>query len=168
MTEVDLISTNLITEIQCGGSVNQAISEHRRADFALLLAMLSNDACETTPIETVSSDTMDGESVRKLLAVSQAQQLTSNSDSYQTSAHIADMFHSSGLSSAKLNHYLTPEALCYRPERTLDLPEDVYHNLSGHTVRRLKNKDYNNQYLNQELYHLLVDAQRRDQLSAYA
>ncbi len=168
MTEVDLISANLITEIQCGTSVNRAISEHRRADFALLLAMLSNDACETTPIDTISSDKMDSESVRKLFSVPQAQQLTSNSESYQTSAHIADMFHSAGLTSAKFNHYLTPEALCYRPENTQGLSEEVYHNLSGHTVRRLKNKNLNSPPLDQELYHQLVDAHRRDQLSAYA
>lgn len=167
MTEVDLISANLITEIQCGTGVNQAISEHRRADFALLLAMLSNDATETTPVDLTPSESADAESIRKLFSVPESQPLTSNSESYQNSARIADMFHSGGLNSAKLNHYLSPEALCFKPEATQGLPEDVYHNLSGHTVRRMKQKT-SAEPLHQELYHQLVDAHRKDQLMAYA
>ncbi|MCE0494584.1 VC2046/SO_2500 family protein [Vibrio salinus] len=167
MNKTDFISANLITEIQCGTSVNLAISEQRRADFALLLAMLSNDACETTPIDTISPDNSDSERIRKQLSVPQEQPLISTPDSYKTSAHIADLFHSAGLYSAKFNHYLTPEALCYRPEKTQGLEEDVYHNLSGHTIRRM-NKQAEAEVLSQELYHQLIDAQRRDQLMSHS
>ncbi|MCV6069141.1 VC2046/SO_2500 family protein, partial [Escherichia coli] len=71
------------------------------------------------------------------------------------------------LPSAKLSHYLKPDALTYLPEDTFDLPEDVYHNLSGHERRTLgeRNKSL---IPDAGLYNQLVTAQRQHQIQAKA
>jgi len=166
MSEIDLISSNLINEIQCGTRVNEAISTNHRADFSLLLAMLSNDPREITPIEIIPEEISDNNKLRQKLEVPKPQPLTSKEESYLTSATIANMFHTSGISSAKLNHYLTPEALCFLPLKTQGLPEEVYHNLSGHTVRHLKNKDAQHS-LTQKLYNQLINNRYSDSLSMH-
>ncbi|RQW64173.1 VC2046/SO_2500 family protein [Vibrio viridaestus] len=167
MKEIDLISANLINEIQCGSNVNQAISSNRRADFALLLAMLSSDARESTPVEVVTQTETNDAVLAKQFGIRDRQPLTSSQDSYSNSANIAQQFHEAGISSAKLKHYLTPEPLCYQPENTLGLPEDLYHNLSGHVIRQMKHQT-SRQNLDMNLYHQLVDARVKDQLAVHA
>ncbi|MCW6026362.1 hypothetical protein K1Y37_27300 [Serratia marcescens] len=76
-------------------------------------------------------------------------------------------FHNAGLPSAKLSHYLKPDALTYLPEDTFDLPEDVYHNLSGHERRTLGERN-KNLIPDAGLYNQLVTAQRQYQIQAQA
>ncbi len=158
---------NLINELQCGQNVNQASAQNRRADFALLLAMLSNDMRETTATEVIDPIHHTDSELRKHFALTSPQPLRSDQESYSSGAQIALQFHQGGICSAKLQHYLHPDALSYFPEYTHQLDELVYHNLSGHQRRQLENQTPP-QPLNYDLYNQLVTNRRLSQIQAQA
>jgi hypothetical protein len=162
-----LDTATTIHELQLGTNINQAISQSRRRDFALLLAMLSQDASESTPVEIIKCSDNSEESLRKRFAIAPAQPLRSNQDSYSISAQHSDLFHHASLASSKLCHYLKPEPLTYLPEDTHDFPEEIYHNLSGHSRRQLAGISAE-PFSSTELYNQLMTNQRKSQLNAYA
>lgn len=157
----------IINELQFGVGINHAVHEGRRADFALFLSMFSGDVRDNTPLEKIDEVDTSEQALRKRFELQAPQQLRSDQSSYQYSAQQAELFHSAGLPSAKLSHYLTPDALAYLPEETYDLPEEVYHNLSGHQRRRLEEQEPK-QLMPIDLYNQLVKAQRTFQLQAQA
>ncbi|MDV6251637.1 VC2046/SO_2500 family protein [Vibrio sp. EA2] len=157
----------IINELQFGSGISHAVHEGRRSDFALILSMFSNDVRDVVPVEEVKEVKTSDEILRQQFFLSQPQTLRSDSSSYELAAVQAKQFHGAGLPSAKLSHYLKPDALTYLPEDTFNLPEEVYHNLSGHERRRLGKR---NQSLVSDagLYNQLVTAQRQYQIQAQA
>lgn len=157
----------IINELQFGTGINHAVHEGRRADFALILSMFSDDVRDNTPIEKLDQVDSSEQALRKRFELQMPQSLRSDQSSYQQSAQQAELFHSAGLPSAKLCHYLKPDALAYLPEETHDLPEEVYHNLSGHQRRMLAEHEPK-KLIPVDLYHQLIKAQRTFQLQAQA
>lgn len=155
----------IINELQFGNGINHAVHAGRRADFALILSMFSDDVRDNTPVEKIDEVEITDALLRKRFELSEPQQLRSDSDSYANSAIQSEAFQKAGLPSAKLNHYLKPEVLAYLPEETFDLPEEVYHNLSGHQRRSLAEKQPRN-LMPADLYNQLVVAQRNFQIQA--
>ncbi len=153
----------IINELQFGNGINHAVHEGRRADFALILSMFSDDVRDNTPVEMVDELVTTDALLRRRFELQSPQPLRSDQSSYAISALQAKQFHTSGLPSAKLTHYLLPEPLVYLPEQTYDLPEEVYHNLSGHLRRRLAEKEPR-QAIPADLYNQLISAQRHDQM----
>ncbi|MBY6198001.1 VC2046/SO_2500 family protein [Vibrio hangzhouensis] len=159
-----LDKAQLVNELQCGTSLNRAVEQGRRADFALMLSMFSHDCRETTLIEDIDTHETDEALLRKRFDVPTAQKLQGLLDDYQTSAAIANQFHKGGLASAKLQHYTAPEPLNYAPVDTQGLNEEVYQNLSGHTRRQLTEQGVLKPGVD-ALYNQLSTAYRKDTLS---
>ncbi|NOI80388.1 hypothetical protein F0237_06900 [Vibrio tubiashii] len=157
----------IISELQFGTGINHAVHEGRRADFALILSMFSDDVRDNTPLEKVDEIDTSEQALRKKFELQAPQQLRSDQDSYQVSATQASLFHSSGLPSTKLSHYLKPDALTYLPEDTHNLPEEVYHNLSGHQRRAMGEKEPK-ELMPIDLYNQLIKAQRIFQIQTQA
>ncbi|MDC5706809.1 VC2046/SO_2500 family protein [Vibrio europaeus] len=157
----------IISELQFGTGINHAVHEGRRADFALILSMFSDDVRDNTPIEKVDEIDTSEQALRKKFELQAPQQLRSDQSSYQVSATQTSLFHSSGLPSTKLSHYLTPDALTYLPEDTHNLPEEVYHNLSGHQRRAMGEKEPK-ELMPIDLYNQLIKAQRTFQIQTQA
>lgn len=157
----------VLNELQLGGGICNAVKTNSRADFALLVAMFSNDVRETTPVESVKKLDDPQAVLRKNLGVPESQPLRSDAESYGKSAHIAQQFHQSGIQAAKLQQGLTPDALAYMTENTHDLGEEVYRNLSNHSLRTLKSEPAE---LNSDghLYNELLLNRRQSQIQAYA
>ena len=153
----------IINELQFGSGISHAIQEGRRSDFALILSLFSNDIRDAVPIEKVEAHELNEQLLRAQLGVPQSQTLRSESNSYEIAKEQAKQFHQGGLLSAKLNHYLKPEALAYMPEGTFDLPEDVYQNLSGHERRSLSQPEKSALSYG-ELHDKLITAQRLQQM----
>ncbi|HHF2851181.1 TPA: VC2046/SO_2500 family protein [Vibrio diabolicus] len=153
----------IINELQFGNGINHAVHEGRRADFALILSMFSNDVRDVVPVEEIKEVATSEDILRQQLELSTPQALRSDSSSYELAAQQAKQFHGAGLPSAKLSHYLKPDALTYLPEDTFNLPEDVYHNLSGHERRKLGERN-KNLIPGAGLYNQLVTAQRQYQI----
>ncbi|WGW01195.1 VC2046/SO_2500 family protein [Vibrio sp. YMD68] len=162
-----LDKAGIINELQFGSGINHAVHAGRRADFALILSMFSDDVRDNTPIEKIETPEITDQTLRKRFELQPLQQLRSDQYSYDISAAQANAFHYGGMASAKLNHYLTPEVLAYLPEDTHDLPEEVYHNLSGHHRRQLT-ENKNKTLIPIDLYNQLVVAQRSFQIQAQA
>ncbi|NVD07130.1 hypothetical protein FCU94_09420 [Vibrio sp. JPW-9-11-11] len=157
----------IINELQFGVGINHAVHEGRRADFALILSMFSGDVRDNTPLERLDQVDTSEQALRKRFELQAPQQLRSDQSSYQYSAQQAELFHTGGLPGAKLSHYLTPDALAYLPEETHGLPEEIYHNLSGHQ-RRMLNDQQPKTLMPIDLYNQLVKAQRTFQLQTQA
>lgn len=158
---------NPVSELHFSNGINHAVHEGRRADFALLVSMFSHDLRDNTPVEQIDAAEISDTSLRQRFDLPSPQQLKSDQSSYQISAQQAHQFHHGGLASAKLAHYLMPEALVYLPEQTHDLPEEVYHNLSVHQQSQLGSKTPK-KLMPFDLYNQLVTAQRTYQIQAQA
>lgn len=158
-----LDKASIINELQFGNGINHAVHEGRRADFAFILSMFSDDVRDNTPIEKIDEIDTTEQALRKKFELQLPQQLRSDQSSYEISAQQASLFHTSGLPSAKLSHYLQPDALTYLPEDTHDLPEEVYHNLSGHQRRAMGEKEPK-ELMPVDLYNQLIKAQRTFQI----
>lgn len=161
-----LQSANIINEIQLGTGISQAVLQGRRADFALLMSLFSNDVRDFTPAEQVAETPETDARLRQKFGLIPAQQLRATQESYADSATQAQHFHDGGLPAAKLQHYLHPEALTYSPENTAGFPEDVYLNLSVHE-RRLCN-DSPPVQISDNLHGRLLAAYRQDQLYGHS
>lgn len=158
-----LDKASVINELQFGPSINRAVFEGRRADFGLLLSMFSHDVRDNVPSETLEEESTTDAQLRQRFALPHPQPLRSDSSSYEIAARHSHHFHQGGLASAKLSHYLIPDALTYLPEETHNLPEEVYHNLSGH-LRRQLDEAKPRRILAGDLYNKLVTAQRQSQI----
>ncbi|GLT17593.1 hypothetical protein GCM10007938_13710 [Vibrio zhanjiangensis] len=158
-----LDKAGIINELQFGNGISHAIQEGRRADFSFILSLFSDDVRDSTPVEKLTQIDTTEEALRRRFELSQPQALRSDQESYPLAATQAKLFHSSGLPSAKLCHYLKPDALTYMPEDTFNLPEDVYHNLSGHQRRQLGETE-SKPLIPIDLYNQLIAAQRSFQI----
>ncbi|WP_070967286.1 VC2046/SO_2500 family protein [Vibrio sonorensis] len=159
-----LDKAGLINELQCGSGINHAVHEGRRADFALILSMFSNDVRDNTPVEQLNAKEITESLLRERFEIPPPQPLRSDEESYPISAKQAELFHGAGMSSAKLSQYLHPEPLCYLPTDTFDLPEEVYHNLSGHQRQHLA-QPKDKPLMAVDLYPQMVTAQRKHQIN---
>lgn len=162
-----LDKAELISEIQYGSNLNHAMEAGRRADFALMMSLLSNDLRENTPIEKIDDKKVTEDLLRQRFQLADAQILRSNEESYSRAASQANQFHNGGLASAKLQYGLAPDAMAYMPQDTCDLPEDVYHNLSGHQRRQLESGNEIFNAIPQDLYNELVTAKRHSEMNLY-
>jgi hypothetical protein len=158
-----LDKASIINELVYGTDINTAVHEGRRADFSLILSMFSDNMCENSPIERFDDSRETEERLRKRFDLPSPQPLRSDQKSYEIAVKQSEFFHQGGLPSAKLCHCIQPDALIYLPEDTCDLPEDVYHNLSGHQRRHLESKE-NQTSLPTDLYSQLVEARRTHQI----
>lgn len=161
-----------ITELGISSGVNQAVHQGHRADFALLLAFLSQDIRDNLPINAPEVTDTNEAVLRERFSLATPQALTQSQQDYANSAYQAQLFHQAGLASAKLAHYLKPEALLFLPENTQGLPEEVFLNLSGHERRQLAEhqqpKNPHSIFNIDKLYVPLHTAWRHDQLNLHA
>lgn len=156
-----LDKAQLINEVQLGSQLSHAVEGGRRADFALMLALLSPEQLETTPVDALPAPGKTESELRAYFELPEPQPLSTNESSYQNAAQQAKAFHESGLADARLLDGLKPTPLTYPPQGTKGMPEEVYHNLSGHERRLLPpTEDATIKASPQDLYLSLVQAKR--------
>ncbi|MEJ2762607.1 VC2046/SO_2500 family protein [Photobacterium sp. MCCC 1A19761] len=159
----------LIHEGQLGSHLNHAVEGGRRADFALMLAMLSPDRLETVPVDAPPAPGKTEEELRAYFELQPPPPLTVSEHCYENSAAQAATFHRSGLSDVRLLQGLQPIALDFPPQGTKGFPEEVYHNLSGHERRMLPPKEEAGiQASPQDLYLSLIQAKRYAEMQRIA
>ncbi|KLV09124.1 queuosine biosynthesis protein QueD [Photobacterium aquae] len=155
----------LIHEGQLGNQLNHAVEHGRRADFALMLAMLSPDRLETTPIDIHQDPVHTDETMRAYFELQPPKPLTTSENCYNHSARQAKAFHESGLADVRLLDGLKPIALTFPPQGTKGMPEELYHNLSGHERRLLPPTETTPLKVSpQSLYRSLIEAKRFDEM----
>ncbi len=160
------IINELSLNADIGKKINQSAHDGLRSDFALMVSMFSDDPEEFLPTEEVKQSHDVDKILRSQLGVPEPPPLQSAHDTYERGKKMAELFHGvegGGLAGAKLNDALTPDALVYLPEKTNDLPEDVYHNLSPHQKRKLApDKSPSRQPV--DLYGDIVAARRMNEI----
>lgn len=160
-----LDKARLITDVQLGDNLHQAVAQGRRSDFALMLALLSGDATETTPLNPPYPEKTTEDHLRQALNLPPPDRLVAEEKDYELCGSQADSFHRAGIASAKLNHCVAPSALHFPAVGTHGLGEDVYHNLSGHQRRQLDHENNTFSGLSTAaLYDQLVTAKRYNEL----
>ncbi|WP_448211505.1 VC2046/SO_2500 family protein [Colwellia sp. MEBiC06753] len=126
-------------ELQLDESLNTSIHQARRADFSLLLAMLTDDVSAHSQFQlpkTVDDEiTVDDAKLRRLFDLPHPQALALNElkdiDQFNQAEQIA-----SGLMTAiKLNDALTPKPLSFRNDKT-HIDSNVMANTSIHCQYR--------------------------------
>lgn len=169
MQTQSLDNLQLINEIQLGANLNHAVEGGRRADFALMLALLSSDLHENIPVDTPPVETLDSQQLRAYFEIPPSQPLTSTPSCYQRAAEQVQAFHQASLTSARLLTQLQPTALSYPPQHTKGLPEDLFHNLSMHERRKLPPVETKPlQATPQDLYLALIKSKRLSEINLAA
>ncbi|MEZ8142137.1 MULTISPECIES: VC2046/SO_2500 family protein [Enterovibrio] len=164
-----LDKAQLITDVQLGDHLSHAVTQGRRSDFALMLALLSTDATETTPLNPPYPEKATEADLRQALNLPEPTRLIAEEKDYELCGTQADAFHKAGIASARLNHCVAPSALHFPAIGTHNLGEDVYHNLSGHQRRQLAAENPTTTALDPvNLYHQLVTAKRYQELNIQA
>ncbi|WP_297481442.1 VC2046/SO_2500 family protein [uncultured Photobacterium sp.] len=164
-----LDNLQLINEIQFGTNLNHAVEGGRRADFALMLALLSPDLHENIPTDTPSIETQSSQQLRAYFEIPASQPLTSTPACYQRAAEQAQVFHQASLTSTRLLAQLQPAALSHPPQQTKGLPEDLFHNLSLHERRKLPPIEPKPlQATPQDLYLALIKSKRMSEINLAA
>ncbi len=164
-----LDKAQLITDVQLGDHLSHAVTQGRRSDFALMLALLSGDATETTPLNPPFPEKATESDLRYALNLPEPTRLVAEEKDYELCGTQADAFHKAGIASARFNHCVTPSALHFPASGTHNLGEDVYHNLSGHQRRQLAAENPKTTELDPvNLYNQLVLAKRYQELNAKA
>ncbi|MDO6640666.1 VC2046/SO_2500 family protein [Shewanella sp. 5_MG-2023] len=113
------IESPLVNELQLGNRLNDAVEHHRRGEFALLLSMLSNDACDMAQFQVDKNLSID-EKLYKQLHIPKPQALVCDISQQQAINHAGD-FYESGLSQFHLQQALKPEAVVTRGKYDKDL-----------------------------------------------
>lgn len=166
MQTQSLDNLSLINEIQLGTNLNHAVEGGRRADFALMLALLSSDLHENIAVDTTPQETPSSQQLRAYFEIPAPQPLISTPSCYQRAAEQAQAFHQASLTSTRLLAQLQPTALSYPPQQTKGLPEDLFHNLSLHERRKLPPIEQKPlQATPQDLYLALIKSKRLSEMS---
>ncbi|MDG3088613.1 VC2046/SO_2500 family protein [Vibrio hannami] len=93
MMQVQESTANLqVNELKFGSHINQAVEFGNRADFALLLAMLSGDAREIEPLQSLDTTSESENDIRIRLGVNPTAPLNSDSETYLSGAAVSRHF----------------------------------------------------------------------------
>ncbi|KPH61726.1 queD like 2 [Pseudoalteromonas porphyrae] len=136
----------LITESQLNNRLAISVSESRRGEFALLLAMLSHDALDfsqfhlpKTPIDA-NVVVEDEDQLRKKLGAGPKQVLAPTEFDMLIGQHNAQRLNDGGMSDLRLRACLAPEPLAIRDDK-IHIPLNIIDNCELVTRKRHQHKE---------------------------
>jgi len=137
-----LDSTVLLHELQLGGQLNTSVVETRRADFSLMLAMLTDDVREQSQFilpKTPISDTVEhnNDLMRKAFNLPEKASLALSSLDDITQFNQAQAIVDNNLISIQLSNAMNPKPLAFR-NNTKHISTEIIENTSLFT--QLKHK----------------------------
>jgi hypothetical protein len=111
----------LLHELQLGEQLNESLSQTRRADFSLMLAMLAQDVREqsqfvlppNTEIEAVSQDNIK---LRAFFELPEKAPLALKNNEHITFFNQAEMLNENGLENLHLSNAMRPRPLAFRDD----------------------------------------------------
>ncbi|CAM4152314.1 VC2046/SO_2500 family protein [Pseudoalteromonas byunsanensis] len=111
----------LTREDQLGNALSVSVTEHRRADFSMLLAMLSQDALEFSQFHLPESELIEAElsesALKKELQIGPQQALAPETYDMLIGQDNAARLAQSSLTTLKLQQCLSPEPLAIRNDK---------------------------------------------------
>ena len=132
----------LINEHQTGEKLSHAVHEARRADFGLILAMMSQNVLDhaafALPVEESVEPDTSTEALRAKFQVNKPQPFAANDASIieQAFTH-SHLVHTAGITSQKLAHHLNPAPLAQFDDAKR-IPDDVFGNCEPTVQQRIQ------------------------------
>ncbi|MFD2166895.1 VC2046/SO_2500 family protein [Thalassotalea euphylliae] len=158
----------LIHEHQLGETLSKCIHQERRADFSLMLAMLTDDIREHSEflLPEHAPDTTDDEttsSLRKAFDVPAPQDLGLKSPEHIGRFNQAELVENQFLDTVRLTQVLSPNPLSFRDDSNF-INSQIIENTSLHCQRRLKGGvSVDKMDLNANAWLKAIKSQRQDQ-----
>jgi len=151
------IASLLTNELQLGQKLNQSVEAGDKANFALLLSMLSKDVCQQGQFTFESQSPLNDSplSLRDKLELPPAQRLVATNEDGEQSLALAKLAQEEGLLAMRLGHCINPEALCFALDKTHDIDTQVYDNLDCHTAARFQQQQSAKQVVDIDITQLL-------------
>ncbi len=101
----------LVDEMQLGDRLNQDVHSADRADFALMLAMLSQDVTDHAEFDPATEQEKTEADLRAKFGLPPAVKSYAEQSDFKRASEISDMFSSDGIHSVFLAHCLRDEPL---------------------------------------------------------
>lgn len=127
MTPHALREHYLVDELQLGQTLNQAISQGRRSEFSLLLAMLSPDVEDQPWVADAQPTAVSGIDWRRRFELPRAKPVEAHEASAERALAMASQLTQGGMASVRLLECLEPEPLTLKQ---FQLDSEVWNNLS--------------------------------------
>jgi len=140
-------SRALLHELQLGEQLNESLGETRRADFALMLAMLAPDVREQSlfflpPGSASKSTDLDNARLRKFFELPENAPLALKNHDEISTFNQAEMLEEKGLESLHLTNAMMPRPLAFR-DNAEHIPSNIMTNTSLYC--QLKHSQINDQ-----------------------
>lgn len=126
MLEQKIRDVLLVDELQLDCRLNHAVSSGDRAEFALLLSMISQDVCDSPQFSDEIGATQNDD-LRAHFELGKPQEFFSKADDFERASALSELLHQGSIQDVFLSNCLKPEPLC---ESERDLPPDVFSELS--------------------------------------
>lgn len=129
MLTSELRDIYLVDEMQLGQRLNESLQEQHHADFALMLAMLSNDVADAvlTKDDLKAKEPETDESLRKKFNLPSQVKKYATSDDFERSSDLSHILHSQGQRAIFLQNCMQNEPLVPFKQ---DLAPEVFSQLS--------------------------------------
>ncbi len=127
MLESKLRNVMLVDELQLGDDLNRAVNSGNRAQFALLLSMLSSDMCDAPQFSDPIKEPFNKEDLRARFELPKESPQYADKSDFERAQGLSKALESEGQNALNLMLCLRSEPLCDR-ERALS--PDVYSSLS--------------------------------------
>jgi hypothetical protein len=138
-----VIEQVLSHELQLGELLNHSVQQHRRADFALLLAMLTDDVTEHSQFHLPSTHSLEAEHsdqyYRKLFSVAEPAPLAIEQPEQFSQFNQAQYIQQQSLTNIQLSQALKAKPLAQRDNKMF-IDADILANTSLHCQRRHKHR----------------------------
>lgn len=158
------VASLLTSEIELGQQLNHCVKAGERAEFALLLAMLSKDVTEQSQFQFEQHDNHDGyettANVESLAPANPQPLIADNIELEQQSLELGKIAQEQGLIAARLNHCLQPDALCFELDKSNGIDTQVFDNLDLRAAQRFNDTQVKPQLQNIDIAAVLE--QQRD------
>lgn len=133
------VPNTLIHELQLGDSLNQCVKESRRADFALMLALLTDDVREHSeflvPHTEESEKQVDKEALRRHFELPDSPSLALSTMEELGTFNQAELAINNQLATLRLSQALNPKPLAFRDDAK-HVPTVVLANTNIHCQER--------------------------------
>ena len=117
----------LVDELQLGNRLNESVASGDRADFQLLLSMLSADVCDAPQFNRKLSQ-KEPENLRERFALGKEQRFYADKQDFSKGIIQSQLLHDEGMGAVFLNDCLNRGSLC---EYERKLAPEVYADLSA-------------------------------------
>lgn len=133
------VASLLTSELQLGQQLNQSVESGEKANFALLLSMLSKDVSEQAQFHFDQTEpaAKESPSLREQFDLPREQPLNGNAADELHSLAVSRMVQEEGVLAARLNHCLNPEALNFSLDKQHNIDTQVFDNLDPHAAAKL-------------------------------